>query len=195
MPRGPDESADLRLVHELVFEPHSLELARFDPEETKRGPTPDFRVYQDGALVAYCEVKSPRDDWLNNKLDHAVPGELVGGLRPDPVFNRIARHVNKAALQFDAVNEKREVPNVLVLLNHDDQSSVADLVEALTGQFESDDGTRHPTMLHLARNVIGESATKIDMYIWIDAGSRTRYFRTNSYSPHREMVRGLFGLA
>jgi len=92
--RKPDEDPDLKLIEELIFAPRGLELQRFSHQET--GRTPDFRVLRAGELAAYCEVKSPRDDWLDNQLDVAPPLQLVGGLRPDPTFNRIARHVEKA---------------------------------------------------------------------------------------------------
>lgn len=172
MIRGPDETADIALAEELLFAPRALALERFDRSEVLAGRTPDFRVLQQGELVAYCEVKSPRDDWLDEQLDAAPAGQIVGGARNDPTFNRIARHVEKAATQFHAVNPDRSVPNILVFVNHADGSNYADLHETLTGVFLADDGTRHLTMMHIAERRIGEAKQKIDIYIWVDAQSR-----------------------
>jgi hypothetical protein len=36
-------------------------------------------VFRAGKLVACCEVKSPRDDWLDDKLAQTQPFEIVGG--------------------------------------------------------------------------------------------------------------------
>ena len=65
-------------------------------------------------LAGYCEVKSPRDDWLDEQLERAPPGMIVGGGRPDPTFNRIARNIVKAVKQFDAVNPDHSLSNVPV---------------------------------------------------------------------------------
>src|ERR1700733_2636220 len=131
--RKPDEDPDLKLVNALIFMPRGLRLSRFTQEETLPGRTRDFRVLRLDNLVAYCEVKSPRDDWLDNQLDEAPPFTIVGGGRPDPIFNRIVRHVAKAATQFDAVNADRSVLNLLAFVNHDAMSHFADLRETLTG--------------------------------------------------------------
>ncbi len=131
MSRGPDEEPDLILAEELVFAPRDLDLQKFSHVETVAGRTPDFRVFQTGELVAFCEVKSPRDDWLENQLAATPPGQILGGGRPDPVFNRLARHIQKAATQFDAVNQDQIVPNILIFVNHDTDSRYGDLREAL----------------------------------------------------------------
>ena len=54
--------------------------------ETLAGRTPDLRVRRGRALVAYCEVKSPRDDWLDEQLGETAAFELVGGTRSDPTL-------------------------------------------------------------------------------------------------------------
>jgi hypothetical protein len=136
------------------------------------GRTPDFRVFQAGELVAFCEVKSPRDEWIDELLDFATPGQFVGGLRDDSTFNRIARHVEKAATQFEAVNKDRVVPNILVFVNHDDASSYNDLRETVTGDFHSQSGERFETVSHISEGKIRVSKHKIDVYVWVDAHAR-----------------------
>jgi hypothetical protein len=101
VPRSPDETADIDLTHELLFRPRGLALERFSPEEIGRGKTPDRRVFQGGQLVAFAEIKSPRDDWLDEQLRAAPPGIVVGGARPDPTFNRIAPQVQMGSTEAD----------------------------------------------------------------------------------------------
>jgi hypothetical protein len=163
------EEPDLRLAEELVFAQRGLDVQRFSRAETVAGRTPDFRVTQAGELVAFCEVKSPRDDWLKDQLAAASPGQIVGGGRPDPTFNRLARHIQKAATQFDAVNQDRIVPNILIFVNHDGDSHFGDLREVFTGVFHADSGKRYLTMPHIAEGLIGHSKRRIDLYAWIDA--------------------------
>jgi hypothetical protein len=172
MARRPDEDIDVQLIEELLFTPRGLQLQRFTQTETLAGKTPDFRVFQLGNLVAFCEAKSPRDDWLDDQLDVAAPMQLVGGLRNDPTFNRIARHVEKAASQFDAVNPGRMLPNILVFVNHDKASSYSDLRETLTGMFHAEGGERFPTMTHISEGRLGEIKRRIDLYTWIDARTK-----------------------
>lgn len=59
-----------------------------------------IRVRQNGVVVAFCEVKAPNDPWLDEQLDNAPPLTIVGGLRSDPVFNRLARLLSKADAQL-----------------------------------------------------------------------------------------------
>jgi hypothetical protein len=172
MARAPDEDRDLELIEELLFAPRGLQLQRFTQAETLAGRTPDFRVLKAGNIVAFCEAKSPRDDWLDDRLDVAAPMQLVGGLRNDPIFNRIARHVEKAASQFDAVNPGRTLPNILVFVNHDKASSYNDLRETLTGMFHAESGERFATMTYISEGRLGQIKRRIDLYVWIDARTK-----------------------
>jgi hypothetical protein len=137
MTREPDETDDFSVVERLLFKESGIVLERFNRHETLAGRTPDFKIMRDGKLFAFCEVKSPRDDWLEEPS-----GRLVGGARPDPTFNRIARHIGKAASQFHAVNADHALPNILVFVNHADASHRNDLIETLTGTFETESGER-----------------------------------------------------
>ena len=167
MARKPDEESDVQLADDLLFSGKGLELRRFDRAETLAGRTPDFRIMREGELSAYCEIKSPRDDWLDEEIEKAPPGQIAGGARRDPTFNRIARHIEKAASQFDAVNADHALPNILVFVNHADAVSVADLHETITGMFVTDSGRKIPTLMNIAEGRIGVARTKIDLYVWI----------------------------
>jgi hypothetical protein len=168
--RHPDEAPDLDLVDELIFRPSGLTLEAYTHDELVRGKTPDRRVFRAGTLVAYAELKSPRDDWLDEKLETAPPGVTVGGLREDPIFKRIRRHVRSAAEQFDAVNPARDHPNILVLVNHAIMSDYRDLREAVTGYFYAEGGERFPIMKREADQLLAKNS--IDAIAWIDARDR-----------------------
>jgi hypothetical protein len=177
MSRLPDEGPDLRLVEDLIFGGKEIILRRFESIDTLTRRTPDFKVLRDGILVAFCEVKSPRDDWLDQQIEAATSGQIVGRARPDPTFNRIARHIEKAASQFDAVNGDRTVPNILVFVNHADAAGPNDLLETVTGTFFAENGQRFATVRHISQGRLASVREIIDLYIWIDQKtSRTSYF-------------------
>jgi hypothetical protein len=116
------------------LENHGLTVERFSKAETRTGKTPDFRVFRNGEFLFYCEVKSsPKDKWLDEQLYNAAPGELVGGARNDPIFNRLTSDIHQAVKQFDAVNKQQKHPNILALVNHDDMCGFNDLLAILTG--------------------------------------------------------------
>ncbi len=166
-----NEQLDLDLVARY-FSNLDLSTERFSHAETQTRKTPDFRIRKDGIIVAYCEVKAPNDPWLDKLSDNAPPLILVGGARPDPTFNRLARLLNKADAQFAAVNPARDALNILAYVNHDDASNRNDLVETLTGYFHADDGTKYPTNLHIANRLIGNAKLRIDGFLWFEANTR-----------------------
>lgn len=182
MRQYPSEDDDLKLAEKLVFAPNGLYIQKI-PRGASRSA--DLRVLQNGVLVAYCELKSPRDEWLDKLLDRAKPCQVVGGGRDDPVFKKIRKHANKASQQFEVTNPKRAVPNVLVFVNHDDVSDFGDLRETFTGLFHTADGSRHPTMLDMAAS-LNRAKTQIDMCVWIDGKtSKTRgYFFNRDATPN-----------
>jgi hypothetical protein len=170
VPKQYDEGPDLALVATWLGT-HGLITERFSQQETKTGKTPDFRVKRGNSLVAYCEVKSPNDPWLDEQLEGAPPFAVVGGGRQDPTFNRLARLINKAGEQFTAVNRDRSALNILAYVNHAERSGFRDLQEVLTGHFHAADGMRYPTMLHISNGIIGAAKQIIDAFVWFDGAS------------------------
>src|SRR5258708_15012459 len=119
---------------------------RFSKDEMKKRKTPDFRVLKDDHFIFFCEEKHVQyDDWLDKQLDEAPPLKLVGGLRPDPVYNRLTTHIHTAAEQFLAVNPEPKSPNLLVFTDSDHHCAMTDLVSALTGNSDSDIGSISPS--------------------------------------------------
>lgn len=189
-----NEKADLEVVEHLIVA-CGLATERFSKVKLRSGKSPDFRVLQNGKLVAYCEVKSPHDDWLDQQEAEAGGQGIFGGGRPDPTFNRIGRQIEHAALQFESVNPNHILPNVLIFVNHDESSGFGDLYETITGCFVSEDGHHHPTAKNVSEGKIRESKLIIDLYAWIDLNAkRPRWLLTDPNLPHASKCISLFGL-
>ncbi|MDG5497858.1 hypothetical protein [Niveispirillum sp. BGYR6] len=190
-----DEQSDLNLV-EGYLTTKGLIASRFSLAETQRGKTPDFRVTRGNELVAYCEVKSPNDPWLDVLLDEAVPGSIVGGLRDDPIFNRLARLLMKAVEQFEAVNPERTAFNILAYVNHDKACGFDSLRETVTGYFHAESGGQYATMLQLAEGRLREPKRKVDAILWFEAKERRMVSAmiNDSDEEREQQVRILLGL-
>jgi hypothetical protein len=146
-----------------------FEVGSFSKREMRDFKTPDFRISRDGVEVALCEVKSfQRDNWLEDQLKNAPSGELVGGLRPDPIFNRISNAVHTAYRQFESANSDHRLLNFLFLVNHDTSAKPADLDRVLTGFEDPLHGRFDPTCLQFSEGRIREEKSKIDLYVWLD---------------------------
>jgi hypothetical protein len=142
---------------------NGLKAERFSVAEIGQGKTPDFRIFKSGDLVAYCEAKHVQhDDWLDRKLEIARPLELVGGVRHDPIFNRLVGHIHKAYKQFKAVNPNREYPNVIVFMNSDSQCDNRDLVAVMTGNLYIEGGGAEPIYSAYSEGKIREEKVAID---------------------------------
>jgi hypothetical protein len=132
---------------------YGLQARRFSRE--RRHKTPDFRVLHSNECVFFCEVKSvERDTWLDKQFEGAASGTLVGGSRPDPIFNRLTNDIHTAIKQFDAVNPDDTYPNVLVFINHDEMCDVLDLVGVLTGHFIAAGGKTYSVYLKFSEGRI-----------------------------------------
>jgi hypothetical protein len=156
-----------------------FEVGSFAKNEMRDFKTPDFRLSRGGVEVALCEVKSfQRDDWLEDQLKNAPLGELVGGLRPDPIFNRISNAVHTAYKQFESVNSDHRLLNFLFLVNHDTSAKPADLDRVLTGYEDPLHGCFSRTCEQFSEGRIREEK-KIDLYLWVD------FLKPDSIRPRR----------
>jgi hypothetical protein len=81
--RKPTEGADTKLMQELVFQPYNVVLRPFSKEEMAKGKTPDFKLMKGGELRGYCELKSPRDDWVFEFPGNIEPWRIRLG---DPIL-------------------------------------------------------------------------------------------------------------
>lgn len=160
-----------------------LDAQRFSKAEKRLSKTPDFRVFKDGCLKFYCEVKTVmKDSWLDKKLDEAQPGTLVGGVRDDPVFNRLTDDIHTAAAQLRCVNPHAAVPNVLVFVNHDSMCDESDMNSVLTGHFIANDGSLHPIYKKFSDGRISDEKQSIHLFCWVQDG-KFRSFVFNQANP------------
>ena len=181
-PQEIDEAADIKLTRELVFDPHNIVLEQFNQEESPAGKSPDFKLLKENKLFGYCELKSPRDDWVFDFPRDLRPGELRVESRRDPTAHNLARQIRKAAAQLDAVNPDHRLPNILVLVSHARRRGPADLKMAIEG-IQVPGG--HPLFLLVKEKEkdpkkawkkqenLWEAARRIDLFLWIDAHKRT----------------------
>jgi len=172
---------------------YGLRSEKFDKNQLRIGKTPDFKVYSNGELLLYCEVKNAqKDTWLDKKLEKAAPGEIVGGLRKDPVFNRLSAHIHKARKQFDAVNKEENIPNVFAFYNEDQQSGFLDLLDVTTGNFFAEGGAVFPIYKNVSEGRIKSDIDKIHLFIWIDAHKPHRFLFNTTNSKYQNELCSMF---
>lgn len=175
-----------------------FEVGSFSTNEMRTMKTPDFRLSRNGVEAAYCEVKSfQRDNWLEEQLSKAPAGELVGGLRPDPIFNRINNAIHTAFKQFESVNPDHRLLNFLFLVNHDTSARPEDLDRVLTGFENRRSGILDPTCVQFSQDRIFHEKGKIDLYVWLDFQEgqlRSRAYRVLGNPESRQWVCGLLGI-
>jgi hypothetical protein len=174
---------------------YGLRCEPFSKNELARSKTPDFRVFQGSNLAFFCEVKSLiKDGWLDDQLSEARPEELVGGLRQDPIYNRVSYKVHEAVQQFDAVNRDRSQPNVLIFVNRDRMADYNDLRATLTGGIPLEEGGTFWGFSQYSDGRIREEKYRIDLYIWLDVwldencGKRKMYFSQAQEEHHDKLL-------
>lgn len=189
MPSLEDEELVARL-----FADKQLRAERFPKVERRRGKTPDFRVFQGEVLKFFCEVKSVEEDtWLDKKLDAVAPGQLVGGARDDPVFNRLTDDIHQATAQFLAVNPNSATPNVMVFVNHDSMCDEQDMNGVLTGQFLADDDTSHRIYTKFSEGRIKNEKYLIHLFCWVEEGRFRAMTFNQSHPTHCSALCKLLG--
>ena len=187
-----DENGETLVCEYLTGQ--GLSVQRFDKAEMRQSRTPDFRVMAGDRLAFYCEVKTAQeDDWLERQLDAAPTGTLVGGLRPDPTYNRVSKYVHSAAGQFDAVNPECEHPNVLAIVNNEFESDRLDLVAVLTGNAYTDSSGPIRTYDNVSDGRIREEKYRVHLYLWFDAGNPEPFkVWPQSHAEHHAALCGYF---
>ncbi len=167
-----------------IFRAYALRCEEFSKEEMHQSKTPDFRVYQGSEIAFYCEVKSAaEDDWIDRELASAPEGMLVGGVRHDPVYNRIASKIHHAVQQFDAVNPDQVHPNVLVFINQDRHADKHDLEAVLTGSIPLRGGGRLPGFAQYSHGRIRDEKFRIHLYLWLDEALNGKFFVFSERMP------------
>lgn len=190
MPRHPDEL----IIHEIL---HSYNLCpqRFTDDELNNKQTPDFKVYKDGQLVFFCEVKSidnsPWPDFIS--IDNYEDNNIEPASRPDRTYDRIANKTYDASKQFESVNKSHNIPNVLAFVNHEKLSDFTDLVLAFDGHQASHNQViwfvKSEIMVRLKRH----TKHLPDLFIWINHDKAEPQFLFITQSPYYSDVCKLFG--
>lgn len=193
-PKKGDEAADIKLVHELLFEPCDIVASRFSNKEMRSGDTPDFKLLQGGLLRGYCELKSPWYDWALDFPKDLQAGEVRAEVRPAQAAPNLAGHIQKAASQFDAVNPDHALPNILVMVNHAQRRDVKDLHLALVG-MPVPDGQALPVLDEETQNDLWKAARSIDLYVWVDPKKRTYQYVRPLGAAHLTEACDLFGIS
>jgi ribosomal protein L30 len=185
----PDEAADVELMRALVFDNNGIVLEPYDAAALNRGKTPDFKLMKDGAVSGYCEVKSPRDDYV-------LKAPEAGGMavrRNLPFYRKLGNQIRGAAQQFDAENSRHDKPNVMVFLSHTPEIERRDLIATIAGLPKSS-GKRIFMLGRKMQGQVIEAARKIDLFLWIDKVSGTCKHLTSADAKHRATALALLGL-
>jgi ribosomal protein L30 len=193
LPQPINEEADEELMRALVFKGHGMEVVRLPEGKSK---SPDFKVIKDGELKAYCELKSPRDDWVFAVPKDLKPGEIRRKIRENPTAHALARVIEKAAAQFNAVNPDHVRPNILVIVSHARMRGPKDLHLAIaglpvpgggTGFLLVDPNEKDFKKAWAKQRKLWDDARKIDLFYWIDAHTKTvRHIINNDGTKRRE---------
>jgi hypothetical protein len=176
------------------FAKRGLRVQRFSKEEIRRSKTPDFRIFRNEEFVMFCEAKHLQcDDWLDKRRDNAAPGQIVGGVRADPLFNRLTNHVHEAVKQFNSVNPRHEHPNTLFFANSDRVSDVLDLIAVLDGMLRAESGVREPIYTPYFDGRIRKERFTVDLFIWWNVWMNKEPQRVWHPSIHHQRVCELLG--
>jgi ribosomal protein L30 len=181
-PEKPDERVDKRLVRNLIFEPRKIQAEDILEKPRENEKTPDFKLLKDGSLRAYCEVKSPTDGDIFKVPKDLAPGEIRVEVGKDLALINLARHITKAAKQFERANPNRMHPNILIFVNHARRKGPADVAMALQGFPGPDgqplfplieEGTDNEEDKWKMQKGVWDAARSIDLYVWVDPIQRT----------------------
>lgn len=188
-PRVYDEAADVALLKELAFDKNGIVPEAFDDTAMKLGKTPDFKLIKDGKTVGYCEMKSPRDDFI---FETPEPGG-VAIRRNLPFYRKLGSQIIQAAKQLEAQNQDHGVPNVMAFVSHTPDIQRRDLSATIAGLPV--EGGRPVFMLgrKMQQQVI-DAARKIDIFLWIDAEKRTLQQTAPADAKHLAGARNMLGL-
>ena len=163
------------------LEKYGLRCERFTKEEQRIRKTPDRRVYRTDEFAFFCEIKQiANDPWL-------------GGLRPDPIFNRLTNDIHTAVKQFDSVNPHLQHPNVLAFLNHDRMCGSLDLIGVLTGHLLTEGNGAAPIYRKYSEGRILDEKHRIHLYLWFDSFKANKILFNKASKRHMARLCGYFG--
>jgi len=184
-----NEAADVALMRKLAFDANTIELEPHSDADLKRGKTPDFKLLKDGKLCGFCELKSPRDDFIfetPERGDCAIRKNL-------PFHRKLGSHIRHAGQQFCAVNPDHSLPNIMVFVTHAPDIERRDLHATISG-LPAPDGKRIFMLSRKMQEQVLDAARKIDHFLWIDAEKATCQHVGVNEAPHQAAALDLLGL-
>jgi hypothetical protein len=105
-----------------------------DPSE-RFSRLPDFRLYHEGQPWAYCEVKTVwRHSWTVRILHQDRPAEEHLEVSNKPVEERLSGDLVTAIRQLRSGNPGHALLNIVVLVNRDEEASLAGLSQLFSAQ-------------------------------------------------------------
>jgi large subunit ribosomal protein L30 len=183
-----NEATDVALMRELAFDPQGIAIERFSGEALRRGKTPDFKLVKHGSLRAYCELKSPRDDFI-----FELPQDGSAIRENLPFHRKLGSHIRYAAQQFDAVNPNRALPNILAFVNHSPDIARRHIHATVAG-LPGPDGRPIFMLSRKMQEQVLNAARKIDLFLWIDVPRRTYQHVSVNGAVHQAAALDLLGL-
>ena len=184
-----DEAADAALLRELIFDRNNIVPELYSLAERNQGKTPDFKLPKEGRVRGFCEMKSPKDDFI---FENPAPGDFA--VRENLPFHRkLGGHIRKAAEQFDAVNPDHSLPNILAIVNHAPDIERRDLHMTIAG-LPARDGKPVFMLCPKMQEDTLKAARKIDLFLWVDAQKRTCQHVSVNGAPHQQTALDLLGL-
>lgn len=184
-----DEAADVGLLRRLAFDPNGIVPERYSDAELKSGKTPDFKLLRDGKLHGFCELKSPKDDYV-----FGPPNEKGFAVRENvPHYRKLGSHIRHAAEQFKAKNPEHKLPNIMVFVNHAPDLERRDLIATIAGLAVPGGPSLGLLGTKMWRQV-ADAARGIDLFLWIDAKSGEMKLLSVNGAPHQKEALELFDL-
>lgn len=172
-----------------VFSSCGMIPMRFTPEESAQyGQTPDYKVYKDGELAFYCEVKTIEKESAANG-SHVRDSEEA---RREHTYNKISGKIHEANHQFKSVNPHGLIPNVMAIFNHESTIHCHDLQVSLPG-YQTADGSKVRFADKVFMSRLLQDDYSPDLFIWKDDGAPQRFLFIGA-SPHYSRLLALFGL-
>ena len=143
----------------------------------KEGKKPDFELYSEETLFAFCELKS-------------IVDYEVCGLRHDPTYNKIQNKIHEASNQLKAANPDHTVPNIIFFLNRTDKVGWQDLWHVLTGQImPPNQPSEIVDLSYLKRLLEKDDLARIDFIVWADTNRPIISYVINQDSDFSAVLR------
>lgn len=148
-------------------------------------PNPDFELYFDDNLFAYCELKSimPYELEIPSNI---TSGQIYEDEHHDPAFNTIQSKIHEACKQLRSVNPNHVLPNIIFFINHHHGRGIPDLRWVITGQV-SREVLDVLDLRYLKR--LQKDLPVVDYFIWVDSFSNKAFYYFRSESSFKDNLR------